>query len=87
MHARGDLGSLLGETKGSSVTDPTLNGTAKKRTRARGRTWAAAVQALRAESARLDQPGSDYTAREKGLALHRAFMFLNELHPPTRRRK
>jgi hypothetical protein len=70
------------------VSSTTVNGTAKPtRQRARGRTWAEAVEVLRAESVRLDQPGKDYTAREKGLALHRAFMFLNELHPPTRRRK
>jgi hypothetical protein len=70
------------------VSDATLNGTTKpKRQRERGRTWSEAVESLRSESVRLDQPGKDYTAREKGLALHRAFMFLNEQNPPKRRRK
>lgn len=72
------------------MSDEALNGAAKREHKSDSRprkSWDQAVEALRAESARLDQPGKDYTAREKGLALHRAFMFLNELHPPTRRRK
>jgi hypothetical protein len=70
------------------VSDATVNGTTKpKRVRVRGKTWEAAVKALRSGSDELGQATRAYTDKDLSVSLARAASYLDRLHPPTRRRK